>query len=280
VKRALLVASVVVAAAGIVAGILWLRRSGDEPAHDSRFASAVVELGLALQAPTGSADPDSAIFISLGLASPRVINLMALGEQKALNGLAGLSIGTVASPWWLDIELIARIGEVEKVVPWTPLPRDAEPIADLSSGFGTSVRGVVRPGDLGLSGPVQLQARMQWKAETIGSNVVDIEVRKGGVDATTNATLLANYHLEMGNLDEALSWAEELVSLQPRQPNTYALRARILEELGDLAEARISWLRAIQLLPEDLGEAPTIYVENLRAVEARLAGVDASGRRR
>jgi tetratricopeptide (TPR) repeat protein len=280
VKRVLLIVSTLFVVIALAIAIFWLRWTGDQRQPESRFVSAVVELGLSLQAPDGAADPESPIFVSISLASPRVINLTARGERDALDDLPNLTMGSARSPWWSGIQLVARSGDDEQDLPWTPLPGGAEPIADLMDGFGRSVRGVVSPGELDLAGSLQLEATMQWKNETIGSNVVDLEVNPDGVDVITNATLLANYHLEIGNLDEARRWAEELVGLQPREPNVYALRARILEEVGDLAEAQRSWVQAIELLPENLEEVPTIYFENLRAVEARLASVDARGRSR
>jgi hypothetical protein len=280
VRRVLLAACVLAALVGIVVGFFWMRRGESPPQLGRELISPIVELGLSLQAPEGPADPGSPIYLSLGLASPRVINLLAHDGREALDDLPDLTIGTGESPWWSEIRLVARAGEDEQELPWTPLPRAAEPVADLSDGLGRSIRAIVKPGEMRLRGPLRLQATMTWKGEILGSNELDLDVRPESLDDTTKATLFTEYHLEMGDLEEARRSVEELVRLQPREPNTHALRARVLEETGDLEGAQRSWVRAIELLPEDLEEAPTIYFENLRAVEDRLAGTAAPDRAR
>ena len=270
-KRTLLVACVLLAVLGLIMGFLWMRRANDKPRPESTLASELVELGLSLGAPGGSADPEGPIFINLGLASPRAINVLAHSGRDALDDLPELKIGTVASPWWSGIQLIAYQEEHERELSWTRLSQEAEPVADLSNGFGRSIRVVVKPGEVRLRGPLRLQARMRWNEHVLDSNEVDLDIGPDSFDADTKATLLADYHLETGNLDEAQRWVEELEILQPRESNTYALRARVLEEIGDLDEAQRSWVRAIELLPEDMEEPATIYFTRLRAVEERLA---------
>jgi tetratricopeptide (TPR) repeat protein len=256
---------------GLIMGLLWMRRASDQPRPESTLASELVELGLSLGAPEGSADPEGPIFINLGLASPRVINVLAHSGQDALDDLPELTIGTSDSPWWSGIQLVARQGEDEQVLSWTRLSGEAQPVADLSDGLGRSIRVVVKPGGVRLRGPLRLQARMRWNEQVLDSNEVDLDVSPKSLNTITMATLFTNYFLETGQLDEAQASMEELVRLQPKSSNTYALRARVLEEAGDLSAAQKSWLRAIELLPQDMEAPATIYFGRLRAVEERLA---------
>jgi len=127
---------------------------------------------------------------------------------------------------------------------------------------------------------VRLHATMRWNEQVLVSNELDLDVDLRSLDAITMATLFTRYFLEMGQLDEALGSVEELLKLQPQQSNTFALRARVLEATGDLDAAQRSWVRAIELLPEDMEEPATIYFTQLRAVEERLAANPAADRSR
>ncbi|MFV2073451.1 MAG: tetratricopeptide repeat protein [Thermoanaerobaculales bacterium] len=267
-KKTPAVAFALIVTVGLIVGFGWMWRAGDRRAPDSTLVSATVELGLALEAPEG---PDSPIFLSIGLASPRVINLLAYAGPEGLDDLPELTIGTAASPWWTEIRLVARQGEDEQELTWTLLSREAEPVADLSDGLGRSIRGVVKPGEVKLWGLVRLQAKMEWNEQVLGSNELDLDINPNSFNATRKATLLTRFYLEMGDPDDAQSWVDELVRLQPRTSTTYALRARVLEEAGDLVAAQESWVRAIELQPKDLEEPAQIYFARLRAVEERLA---------
>lgn len=279
-RRVLLAACALIVLVGLIVGFFWIRRGEDPPQVDRERASPLVELGLSLQATEGSTDPNCPIFLSLGLASPRVINLLAHDGRDALDALPYLTIGSDGSPWWSEIRLVVRTGDDEQELPWTPLPRDAEPVADLADGLGRSIQVIVKPGEMRLRGAAQLQAKMTWQGGMVGSNELDLDVRPESLDARTRATLFANFHLEMGDLEEAQRWVEELVRLRPRAPSTHALRARVLEKVGDLAAAQRSWVRAIELMPEDIEEPPEVYFARLRAVEARLSGAATDDRSR
>ncbi|MET3651648.1 O-linked N-acetylglucosamine transferase family protein [Dyella japonica] len=62
---------------------------------------------------------------------------------------------------------------------------------------------------------------------------------------------LAAAELELGNVDQARTHADEALALHPRFDAAYALRGRILQTQGNGAEATKAWLQAERLSPRN-----------------------------
>jgi tetratricopeptide (TPR) repeat protein len=246
---------------GLVALWFLLRApgAGSEAAGEARPERAVEPflLGLALTSESTRLFADAPLFLQ--------VDLRARATPADVPPPAS-TFGTEADAWWAGLRILLDPGTGEERHLAFDVLQPREPVRIDLAQQSAFLALAIAPNTLG-AGAHTLGARFEPPGEVAArSNEIDLEM-EAAAPRPDRALLLARYHLELDQPDQALASLDAIADTEVSAPDFYALRGDALEMQGDLPGAIEAYSRAIEMVArssEERLEPPTYYLRRRR----------------